>query len=134
MEILNKIVFVLFNHIILQYISEKSIIITSRTSSLTLNTQIVHKTCRFFSCVRFSLLLRFLCIQNDQWSDINDFRIKQNRSICTLIYNKLGVSTFRIFQNIKVYFMAFLWGHPVCCAVWYKITWLQYLAVFLGYT
>ena len=39
-----------------------------------------------------------------------DLHIKQNRNICSLIYEK-KVSTFRIFQNINIYFMAFLWGH-----------------------
>jgi len=66
-----------------------------------------------FSFARFSLLLRFFLLQNDQSSDMNDLHIKQNRSICALVCKRLDVSAFRVCQNMEVWFMAFLWGHPV---------------------
>ena len=44
---------------------------------------------------------------------MNNLHIKENRNICTLICTNPDVSTFHICKNIKVYFMAFLWRHPV---------------------
>ena len=93
-----------------------------------------------FSFVRLSLLLFFWWLQNDQWSEMNDMHIKQNRSICTLICKKPDVSTVRIYKNIKVQFMAFLWGHPVWpCTIQYTFGCLQIFhvlpsAVMFGYS